>query len=111
MQAEHGYLCSHLPGLGKKRKEAPDVRTSMEFLPFMNKLMISAVVWSKYDVLIHLQESADPKVIAKELMDHDKLTLTRLIGAQRIFGDSNEVVPPMVLLHHPRKYATKFGGV
>lgn len=119
VQAEHGYLCSHLPGLGKKRKEAPDVRTSMEFLPFMDKLMISAVVWSKFDVLIHLQESADPKVVAKELMDHDKLTLTRLIGAQRVFGDSNEVVPPMVLLHHPLSlthqelagYATKFGGV
>ena len=40
VQAEHGYLCSHLRGLRKKRKEVPDVKTSLQFLHFMNKLMI-----------------------------------------------------------------------
>ena len=77
---EKGFLCSSQPGKEKKRKEAPDVRESMEYLLALTNMVETAVIWSKYKVYLYLDISADPKTIAKELFDHDCITLTHLRG-------------------------------
>ena len=119
MVSERGFLCSHQPGKGGKRKEAPDVRESMRYPPALTNMVDTAVIWSKYDVYVHLDVSADPTTIAKELFEHDCITLTKLQGSHKVFGDSLEVTPPRVMLTHPvhlthediALYALRFGGI
>ena len=77
------------------------MRESMGYLPALTNMVEMVVIWSKYEVYIHLDISAETKTITKELFEHDCIMLKKLEGLQRIFGDSLEVSPPRVMLWHP----------
>lgn len=116
---EGAVLIAHMAGPGKKRKESPDVRTSLEILPHVCKAFASLVLWSKYDVLGTLHDGVDAKSLAGDVWDHDRLTVTDLRSNQRLFGESNTVRAPRLLMKHhvvvPQSalalYASQFGAV
>ena len=118
VQAQGSYLASHMSA-GKTRKQSPELRDSISFIPSIVRRLSTMIVWSKFDLLVSVKNMDDVQWLAADLWEHDRIVLTDLQSNQRVFGARGSVHAPKMLMSYPVSlvsesilaYAGRFGTV
>ena len=118
VQVQASFLASHM-SVGKTRKQSPELRDSISFMPSIVRRLSTMIVWSKFDLLISVKSMDDVQWLAADLWEHDRIVLTDLQSNQRVFGARGSVHAPKILMSYPvtlvhesiLAYAGRFGTV
>ena len=118
VQAQASFLASHMSA-GKTRKQSPELRDSISFIPSIVRRLSTMIVWSKFDLLVSIKNMDDVQWLAADLWEHDRIVLTDLQSNQRVFGARGSVHAPKMLMSYPVSlvnesilaYAGRFGTV
>ena len=87
--------------LGKTRKQSPEIRDSLLFVPGLSGRLSSQVIWSKFDLLVTVVDNSDVQWLEADLWDHDRITLTDLNTNLRVFGVRGAVKVPKMTIMFP----------
>ena len=98
---EHTVIASQFTQRGQKKKQAHEVRNELFLSPPTCGTIETAVVLTRYDLLVSLKPGTNVVKLAGIWDTVDKIVRNNVMHSTRSFGDAKTVTRPHVFVHFP----------